>query len=284
MEHRAGIRAHDIGHYSETELPRRLAEQAVPYVQLTLDDAFGSRAPGAKELNSGYAGRIRRAFDTQNVGIAVLSCYINPIHPDPSVRRAQLDKFCAYVRHARDFGCSLVATETGSCMPDLSFSPANYGAKAMALLLESLYEMTDRAERYGVTVLMEGVHKFVAHSPDDIETILHVVPSENLQVILDPVNLLCRAEEKTAMDLVEESFARYGDRIAALHAKDYIRTESGAIRQVPVGQGSLNWERIAALCAEYKPWLPVILEDSEPDRLQQELSVLDTFFAACGES
>ncbi len=151
MEHRAGIRAHDIGLYSETELPGRLAEQAVPYVQLTLDDAFGSRAPGTKGLNSGYAGRIRRAFAAQNVGIAVLSCYINPIHPDSDVRRAQLDKFCAYVRYARDFGCSLVATETGSCMPDLSFSPANHGAKAMALLLESLYEMTDCAGRYGVT-------------------------------------------------------------------------------------------------------------------------------------
>ena len=283
MEHRAGIRAHDIGLYSETELPGRLAEQAVPYVQLTLDDAFGSRAPGTKGLNSGYAGRIRRAFAAQNVGIAVLSCYINPIHPDPVVRRAQLDKFCAYVRYARDFGCSLVATETGSCMPDLSFSPANHGAKAMALLLESLYEMTDCAGRYGVTVLIEGVHKFVAHSPEDIEAILQAVPAENLQVILDPVNLLCRAQEKTAMDLVEDSFARYGDRIAALHAKDYIRTEKGTIKQVPVGEGSLDWVRIAALCAGYRPWLPVILEDSGPERMQEELNALDTFFEACGE-
>lgn len=280
---RAGIRAHDIGLYRETELPKKLAVASVPYVQLTLTDAFGENAPTPQGLNTGYAARVRESFLQNRVGIAVLSCYINPVHPNQRVRRAEIDKFCSYVRYARDFGCSLVATETGSLLEDLSYTPENHGEAAMGTLLESLREMVTAGEHCGVTVAMEGVHKFVAHSPESIAYILDRIDSPHLQVLLDPVNLLGNGNVATAMALAEESFDRYGTRIAAIHAKDYTCTTDGAVCLVPIGQGRMDWAALAALCAKNKPWLPVIVEETSPATMAGELTMLEEAFAACGE-
>ena len=91
-------------------------------------------SPG--RLNPGLAGYIGEALRQRGVQIAVLSCYINLIHPDPRERRKQIELFKEHLRFVRDFGCGIVATETGSLNPDWA----------------GLEEMVAEAERFGVLV------------------------------------------------------------------------------------------------------------------------------------
>ena len=58
--------------------------------------------------------------------MALLSCYSNLIHPDPHEREKILQKFERYLFHARYFGASMVASETGSVIPTLGYSEENF--------------------------------------------------------------------------------------------------------------------------------------------------------------
>ncbi len=48
------------------------------------------------------------------------------IHPDCHVRRKELERFKEHIRFARDFGCSIVGTETGNVNPDIVYTEENF--------------------------------------------------------------------------------------------------------------------------------------------------------------
>ena len=92
------------------------------------------------------AKEIREAFYKENVLLSVLGCYINLVDPDEKARREQLDWFNEHIRFARDFGCNVVATETGSLNRDWSYTPENRTPKAFNMVVESVAEMVREAE------------------------------------------------------------------------------------------------------------------------------------------
>jgi sugar phosphate isomerase/epimerase len=51
---------------------------------------------------------------------------------------------------ARDFGCSVVGTETGSLNSDFSFHPGNRGEEAFQVVVAGVRELVEEAERFGV--------------------------------------------------------------------------------------------------------------------------------------
>ena len=200
-----GVRAHDFGRFpagdSRAKLPAGLT-----CVQLALSKAIAGveLAPGM--LNPGLAFHIGRAFHRHNVQIAVLGCYINPIHPDPKTRRALLGLFKEHLRYARDFGCGLVALETGSVNADYSFHSDNHGERAFQQLLESIGELVAEAEKFGVLVGIEGVTRHVVSTPAKMKTVLDTIQSNNLQVVFDPVNLLSVDNCQDPDRVIQESF------------------------------------------------------------------------------
>ena len=111
---RIGVRAHDLGRDSADLLAEKVAARGLKCVQLTLHEAIQGMDGAAGRLNPGLAYEIGAAFRKRDVQIAVLSCYINPIHPDERERGRQIELFKEHLRFVRDFGCGMVATETGS--------------------------------------------------------------------------------------------------------------------------------------------------------------------------
>jgi hypothetical protein len=51
---------------------------------------------------------------------------------------------------------------------------------------------------------------------------LDTVASNNLQVVFDPVNLLSLENHHEQERVIGESFDLFGDRIAIIHAKDFV--------------------------------------------------------------
>jgi sugar phosphate isomerase/epimerase len=205
--------------------------------------------------------------------IAVLGCYINLADPDADRRRAQLARFKEYLRHARDFGCSVVGTETGSLNADFSFHPGNRGEAAFQTVLAGVCELVGEAERFGVLVGIEGVERYVISDPPRIRRLLDSVGSNNLQVIFDPVNLLSRENYHRQDDIIRESFDLFGDRIAILHAKDFV-VEEGALRSVLSGQGRLNHGLLMEFVQARKPFIDVLMEDTNPATLAEGIRFL----------
>lgn len=259
-----GVRAHDFGKTSPVELAGRISAKGFTCVQLPLSKAVHGIDTGPGRLNPGLAGYIRDVFAEHNLKIAVLGCYINPVHPDPQIRRKDLERFKEHLRYVRDFGCSIVGTETGSVNPGQPFPPGNHSEETFQILLDSVAELVAEAEKFGVIMGIEGVVKEPLSTPEKIKRLIDTIKSNNLQIIYDPANLISAANYEKQDEIYQKSFALFGDRIVIIHAKDFV-IENGKKELVQVGKGILNYELLLKLIKTRKPLINVLLEGATPD-------------------
>lgn len=262
---RPGIRAHDLGRFSAAGLARRVRAEGLDCVQLALGKAINGVDPRPGYLNPKMAAEIGSAFTRAGVRIEVLGCYINPIHPDAPTRRVLLEFFKEHLRHARGFGCNIVALESGSWNADQSPHPANAGEAAYQDLLGSMGELVAEAERCGVVVGIEGVTRHVLSTPERMRRLLDEIPSSHLQVVFDPVNLISWANYPEQRELLRRSFELLGDRMAVVHAKDF-RIADGERVACPPGSGMLDYPFLLSWLAVHRPGIAVLLEEVPADQ------------------
>ena len=258
---RLGVRAHDFGRMPAEELAARIAAQGFSCVQLALNKAVAGLNLRAGDLNSDLARQVGGAFARHGVGIEVLGCYINPIHPDLKTRATLLEFFKDHLRFARDFGCGIVALESGSVNADYSPHPANHGEEAFQIMLASISELVAVAEKFGVIVGLEAVTSHTVSTPQKMRRVLDEMASDQLQVVLDPVNLLSVENFRAQSRVVAEALDLLGDDIAVVHAKDFI-CENGAMQTVPVGCGRLDFAPILEFVRSPKPDASILLEET----------------------
>lgn len=231
-------------------------------VQLTLEEALTGLEDIAGRLSPGLAWRIGEDFRKRGVQIAVLSCYFNAVDPDKGALARHIAHFNERVRHARDFGCGIVATETGSLNADFSFNPENYSDKTFETLLRTVGALVCEAEKFGVVAAVEAVWKYPVHDPDSTMRLLNEIKSNNLQILFDPVNL-ANADNYHELDkLMERAFSLYGERVCVIHLKDFAVID-GKLRIVPLGRGRLNIPLLLRLANAYKPGISIILEEMD---------------------
>ena len=261
-----GLRAHDYGtNVSPEKLAEILAEYQPVSIQLALAKSF-SNAPKPGSQSVGFARLVRKALEKHNITIAVLGCYINPVHPDPDIREKHLKSFEEHLRFARDFNCAMVGTETGSCNPDCSFHPDTEKQPNFDLFCSSLERLIKTAEKCGSIVAIEAVAD--QHSISSIEKmgkVLSLFPSPALKVIYDPVNLLPNAGlQESQNDFFKRAFDTFGNDITVIHAKDF-RMENGKKNgALPAGTGDLDYPALLKLIMERKPGIDILLENTSP--------------------
>lgn len=275
---RLGVRAHDFGKRPLDELAGQIAAHGFCGVQFAPTKAIAGYDDDVGRLSPGLAGFARETFQRHGIHIAVLGCYINLGDPEEGRKRPQMERFKDYLRHARDFGCSVVGTETGSVNADYSFHPDNHGEKAFQTVLVSMRELVREAEKFGVCVGLEGVERYVIESPRRLKRIVDEVDSGNLQIILDPVNLLNIGNHHDQRAIMEESFALLAPRIGIMHVKDFVVAD-GQFRSVPAGQGQLDLALLCRLIKQHKPWIDILLEDTQPATVAQSVAHVKAAFA-----
>ncbi|MDN3556548.1 sugar phosphate isomerase/epimerase family protein [Halomonas maura] len=270
-----GIRAHDLPKQSLDDLVADVARRGLGSVQLAPSKSFVIPAPPGS-LTPGLAYRIGSAFRHHDVQIAVLGCYVNIIHPDPDERRNALARFKEHLRHARDFGCGIVGTETGNVHPDIAYTEDNFHDAPLQAVIDSVKELVVEAERFGVIVGIEPGVNHPVYSPETVTRLLDSVDSPNLQIIFDPVNFLTIDNYARQRDIFREAFESWGERIAVMHAKD-VCAENGALCPAPVGQGLLDYAFLFDWLGPRKPHLNVILDEVELADLEEVMKFLNRF-------
>jgi len=267
---RIGCRAHDLGRFSTAEeLARRVAGSGFRSAQMALSKAL---VPPPSELSPGYARQVAGAFRDAGAAIAVLGCYINPIHPDPDERAAGIARFKELLGLAKDFstgpggylGFPVVATETGSHNADCSPHPGNSGDRAFGLLVEALAEIAQAAEGCGTIACVEGVVRHVASTPARLRAAIDAVGSPSLQVLFDPVNFLDGSNYREQGRMIDEAFELLADRILVVHAKDF-RPAGGELKICPPGTGLLDYPRFLRLLRASRPEVDLLIEDLRPE-------------------
>ncbi|WP_100407965.1 sugar phosphate isomerase/epimerase family protein [Bacillus solitudinis] len=268
-----GVRAHDINKNTLEELVQEIASKKLNAVQLALPKSFDYIGTDLGTVTPGLAGHIGRTFQKENLQIAVLGCYINTVHPDVMARRHDIERFKEYIRFARDFGCSIIGTETGTVDPSVPFTLENRKEEVLETVIESVKEMVEEAEKFGVMVGLEAALTHPVHSIETMKTVLDRIPSNNLQVIFDPVNLMKVDNYQQQEEIFTKAFEWFGDKIVIVHVKDFI-VEDNDIKVVPIGKGLLNYDFVMDLVKKRKPHIHFLMEDQTEPFIDESIAYL----------
>lgn len=270
-----GIRAHDMDKNRFDEVAKNVHRYGLNHVQLAPMKQFSEYLSDFKQLSPGFANQQRQALSKNNVDISVLGCYINMVSPDERLRNSELQKYFDHLRLAKNFGATLVGTETGTV--GNGFTLDNYSEEVYQEMLSSIRKMVLEAEKWGVTV---GIEPGINHPLNTVEKTMRLlaeIPSNHLQIILDPVNLLYPDTINNQTEITEHAIHSLGDRVAVFHLKDY-QVVKGKIIFVPVGKGNMNIEPIIKYAKYHRPSIQISLEDTKESDLITSLKYIQEVY------
>ena len=215
-------------------------------------------------LTPGLAMYIKNVFAKNNVDIAVLGCYLNLANPNKEQLAETVHRYMAHIRFASWLGCGVVGTETGAPNETYTHVPECHGEDALQTFITNLRPIVKYAEQMGVVIAIEPVWKHIVCNPKRARRVLDEINSPNLQIILDPVNLLdiCNYQDQVA--IVDEAIELLGPDVAMVHLKDYV-VEGDKLVSVGCGFGQMDYTSIIKFMKERKPFIHATLEDTTPE-------------------
>ena len=269
------IRGHDLSQVQTIEdLAEKTKEQGIHTLQLALGLSFPEMSSGANEINSGMGNYVKQVLEKQEVSVGILSCYINMIHPDLTIREELLTKFEQYLHYASSFGASMVASETGCVLPEIQYTEENFTDEAFAEAVSVIRRLVKAGEKYQMMVGIEPGLNHPVYSLARVEQLIQAVDSDYLGIILDPTNLITCTNYQEQVQLVEEAFERFGEKICAVHLKDF-RVEQEKIVPVNLGDGVIEYTKIKEIIKKNRPYLYVVLEETKNDGIRYGRSLLE---------
>jgi sugar phosphate isomerase/epimerase len=255
-----GVRGHDISQNSIESLAQGIQKEGFTHTQLALIKALEDYGDFKGRLNVGMMNYFNNILKQSGVRVSVLGCYINMAQPVEKKRLEEIEYFKEHIRFASDLGCKMIGTETGCYTEDYTYTELNETEEAFETFLDTLKKLVEEAEKFGVFIAIEAVKVHIVNTPSKMKKVLDIVKSNNLQVILDPVNLLDETNYLKQDEILKECFELFGDKINAIHTNDFI-IENGEKKIVNVGEGILNYRLLFELIEKYKPHVDMLLEN-----------------------
>ncbi|GFH96527.1 hypothetical protein IMSAGC003_03084 [Lachnospiraceae bacterium] len=263
-----GIRLHDT---KELPFEERIADvHALGFAcgHLALSKVIREFPTTDEALTPGLAMYIKNVFAKNQVDIAVLGCYLNLANPNSEQLKKAMNRYMAHVRFASWLGCGVVGTETGAPNETYSYVPECHGEEALQTFIGNLRPIVKYAEQMGVVMAIEPVWRHIVYNPGRARRVLDEIGSPNLQIILDPVNLLDISNYQDQEAIVEEAIEVLGPDVAMVHLKDYMPTE-GKLEAMACGLGRMQYGTVLKFIKERKPCIHVTLENTTPENNRQ---------------
>ena len=187
-----GIRLHDTapGSFRQRLGFARAQGFTCAHVALgfTLEGFSMQEAP--RLLTPDLCRHVRQDLLDSSMECAVLGCYLNLADPDPESRAHTREIYEAHLRAAPLIGAGVVGTETYANPVSRFSEPAARSEEAFRLFMDCLRPVVRCAEEAGAVLAVEPVYHHIISTPERAERMLEELPSENLQIILDAVNLI----------------------------------------------------------------------------------------------
>jgi len=274
MYFRIGVRGHDYGRRSPRELAQAIKNAGFCSTQLAISKGITGMEQDIGRLTPGLCYEIKQAFSEANVELAVIGCYIEPVHPDEDTRKLHLRRFKEHLLYARAMGGLVVGTET-----TLYRAEESGREKAFQTLLKSVGELVEEAEKCGAIVGVEPVAAHTLNTPELAARLLEIIGSNHLQIIFDPVNLINTPElVRNHDDLLDRCFDAFGERIMALHCKDITIDADGKPKETLLGQGMVNYNKLSDYLKAHRPGLGLLREGADPATADIDIAFLKSKF------
>lgn len=278
-----GMRAHDFCAPGKMEeVFAVLHRGGVRHIQLALEKSVADYDFSYGHYSAGFARYIGETLKKNDLHVAVLGCYINPVNPDEDQRLAEVNRFIERLRYAKRMDADMVGTETGRYSVDMAVTPLTESKECYRLLLDSFTRIADAAEAMGVMVGVEGVFDHTLSSPEKMKQFLDDIDSPCFEVILDAANLVAPwgTDPEIQNRVIDKAFSLYGDRISVLHLKDCVFDEKGVQQCTRPGEGLIVYDSLMQHVRQEKKQIIGLLEESDPVHFRQDC---DFFAGLCGE-
>jgi sugar phosphate isomerase/epimerase len=252
-----GIRGHDL----KADTPEKLAKTAkahgFSHIQLVLKKSFGI---DIHDLDEEKISKMMEPFRKNDIEIALLGAYFNPVHSDPEYRKTNIAGFKKHLEMARQFGTPYVGTETGSYMDSpWTYHPRNHLEESYLEVREVVRELVGFAEGVGACVLIEGAYNHLIYKPELLRRLLDDIPSDNFWVIVDLYNYLNIENYQNHREILDRALALLKDKISVIHLKDFI-VQDGKLKQVGLGSGLMDYPYIMKQIKAHVPDAVLIFE------------------------
>lgn len=261
-----GIRLHDTAGSTLEEHLRSAHEQGFRCIHLALSKTIpGFSMKNAPALmTDALAQEVRGLLDKYHMECAVLGCYLNLATPDEAELANTMECYKAHLRFAKAIGATVVGTETGAPNTGYKTCPECFTQESLELFITRLRPLVAYAEEVGAVLAIEPVCRHIVSTPERAKRVLEAIPSPNLQMILDTVNLLNMSNYPRMAELAAQSIALFGDKIRVLHMKDYLPVEGAAdVKSLACGTGLMDYGPLMAF-AKAHPGIPMTLENTTP--------------------
>ena len=215
-------------------------------------------------MTPGLAMYVKDVFAKNNVHIAVLGCYLNLADPNEEQLAKTMHRYMAHIRFASWLGCGVVGTETGCPNETYTHVPECHNEESLQLFIKNLRPIVEYAEKMGVVIAIEPVWKHIVCNPKRARQVLDAINSPNLQIILDPVNLLDISNYQDQVAIVDEAIELLGQDVAMVHIKDF-KVEDGKMISVGAGLGRMDYTSLIKFMKTRKPYIHATLEDTTPE-------------------
>ncbi|MFA9376929.1 MAG: sugar phosphate isomerase/epimerase family protein [Lachnotalea sp.] len=258
-----GIRLHDTVELSLEERLENVYQQGFQCVHLALKKVITEYSVENTALTPGFAIYLKKLFAKQDIDIAVLGCYLNLATPDKEVLEKTMDTYMANIRFASILGCGVVGTETGAPNTEYKTVPECRSEEALNTFITNIRPIVKYAEIMGVIVAIEPVLNHIVYNSQRARQVLDTIHSPNLQIILDPVNLLGMENYENREAVIAEAIELLGKDTAVVHIKDCV-VDGENLRSVAAGTGIMNYESLIRFMKNDKPFIHATLEDTIP--------------------
>ena len=260
-------RTHDYGKQPIDRLAELLKGEGIDAAQLVLPKGF-TEISSYDDVTPEIIERIRSDFEREGIKIHILGCYMDLGNPDDDVRKNAVDTFKKCLAFNKMLGASIVGSETA--YPHLTDEEKKIWHPYM---MDSIARLVEEAEQLEVDMAVEPVYW---HPLKDLETTAKVfdkMNSSRLRMIFDPANVLGHPEiDQDAY--WDEWLSELGDKIEAVHMKDFVLVENGEYIPVCLGEGVIRYDRIIRWLKTNKPDIVIVREELQMETAQQDLKYM----------
>ncbi len=187
----------------------------------------------------------REAADANDLVIAEVGAWSNPLSPDPVQRHEALEHCKRQLDLAERIGarcCVNIAGSRGTKWdgPD----PRDLTGETFEMIVETTREILDAVQPRNTFYTLEPMPWMYPDTPDSYLELLKAVDRPAFGVHLDPVNMICSPQRYFANGIfLRECVAKLGPHIKSCHAKDILLQPNLTthLDEVRPGLGALDY-------------------------------------------
>ena len=208
----------------------------------------------------GYAQVARE----ENIIIAEVGAWSNPLNPDPSIREPALEVCKRSLLLAEKIGANCCVNIAGSRGPKWDGPhPLDLTGETFEMVVACVREIIDAIKPTRSFYALETMPWMFPDSPDSYLDLIAAIDRPAFGVHLDPVNLICSPQRyfnNTA--LIKECFQKLGPRIKSCHAKDIILHDqlTTHLDEIRPGLGALDYPTFLREASQLPQDVPIMLE------------------------